>query len=61
MSRHLNCRTASEPTSMEFKAAPYHCLRDVPQMGQAEGKEGQILFTVKGYTFIPTRALGATV
>lgn len=31
---------------IKFKAAPYHCLRNVPQMGQAEGKEGQMLFTI---------------
>lgn len=39
---------------IKFKATPYHCLRNVPQMGQAEGKEGQMLFTinVKGYTSV---------
>lgn len=37
----------------KFKAAPCHRLRDVPHMGQAEGKEGQMLLTVKGYTSVP--------
>lgn len=32
---------------IKFKATPYHCLRNVPQMGQAEGKEGQMLLMLK--------------
>lgn len=46
---------------IKFKAAPYHHLRDVPQMGQAEGKKGQMLLKVKGYTSVPTWELRATV
>lgn len=46
---------------IKFKAAPHHHLRDVPQMGQAEGKEGQMHFTVKGYISVLTWELRASV
>lgn len=47
---------------IKFKAAPSHHLREVPQMGQAEGKEGQMLFTpqVEGCISVPTWELRAS-